>query len=88
MHPQVKNTDITIPSELSLNSGARTLKEHVLRDEGIADIKSGVKRVRQTVIGVLREGFVSLGLFDTRCHYRFGTGICSIPFHFLFLQLL
>lgn len=72
MHPQVSNADIITPPESSLNSVATTLKDHVLRDWDVADIKLGVKRVRQTEIGVVREVFVSSGLFDALCHYRFG----------------
>ena len=72
MHPQVSNTEIITPSESSINSVATTLKDHVLRDWDVADIKIGVKRVRQTEIGVVREVFVSPGLFDALCHYRFG----------------
>lgn len=72
MNQQVTDTPITIPPA-SLDSVAITLKEHLLRDWAVDRIKTGIKRVRQTDIGVVRDVYVAPGLYATLCHQKHGT---------------
>ena len=65
-------TQIKEPTTQQSVSIAETLKDRVLRDWSIEQIKCGIRRVSVNEAGIISVVYVSQGLFRTLCHYHFG----------------
>ena len=65
-------TEIKEPNGQQLVSVAEHIKEKLLRNWGVDQIKTGIRRVRVNEVGIISEVFVSQGLFATLCHRKFG----------------
>ena len=66
------DTEIREPNDRQKASVAEHLKDRLLRNWSVDQIKCGIRRVRVNEAGIISEVYVSQGLFVQLCHYHFG----------------
>ena len=73
-------TILKIPTETQLENIASHIKDKLLLNWDVADIASGIKRVRVNAGGFVSEVYVAPGLFARLCYYEYGGHRTRKPF--------